>query len=425
MTKKIPVLFLIFLLLAFCGCQPGRRHDGRAPGTGISREIQDKIMAHNQKGMKLMMEGKHLEAAREFDQALKLDDRNVAALEGKGEALLHLKKYEEARHVLDKLLSIDPEHAKGLLLRSAVNFSLGRKDLYLQDAQKAQKMSPFTVLSNVSLARAYNDNRQFGEALKVLEKTGTLNPDEDQKLEILIAKAHAYDGLRDLKKCAQIYDEVINTAKGSKSRRAKEFLIVSYNYSVTNYSELGEHEKALKALESLREMDPELKELRAKVGDKYIAELYQNLAYTYFHKSQPGKAMEYSAKSSQLDPKYPRAVLERAVMLMYAGNVAEARTEAKKWSDMSPPTPQTAEDCADYAVAYALARDGEKAKKMIETAMSREPANHRHFIYKAAMEMSLGNRDIAKADYKKFLDKATDDEKKFAQIMFDRLNKNL
>jgi tetratricopeptide (TPR) repeat protein len=54
--------------------------------------------------------GKHDEAIRYYDKAIKIKPNNALALNNKGNALVKLAKFEDAIKCYDKALKINPNH---------------------------------------------------------------------------------------------------------------------------------------------------------------------------------------------------------------------------------------------------------------------------------------------------------------------------
>ena len=68
-------------------------------------------------GASLIDHGMPNEAILIFDEILSKDPNNVSALMGKGMALKHLQKYEEARNFLDTVLELEPDNAYAIIER--------------------------------------------------------------------------------------------------------------------------------------------------------------------------------------------------------------------------------------------------------------------------------------------------------------------
>jgi len=66
------------------------------------------------KGIKSLEKEKYKEAVKYFDKVLKIDSKNIDALNGKGVALLFLIKPKEATTYFDKALKIDPKSTDAL-----------------------------------------------------------------------------------------------------------------------------------------------------------------------------------------------------------------------------------------------------------------------------------------------------------------------
>jgi tetratricopeptide (TPR) repeat protein len=133
-------------------------------------------------------------ALSDFDEALKLDSRNRAALRNKANVLAEsLGRQAEAVAVLDRLIELSPDSASDLAGRGVVLARLGKRSEALRDAVAALKAGsqPFiryqvagiyalTAKSNAAdalesirlLASAFSD----GIGLDLVERDGDLDP---------------------------------------------------------------------------------------------------------------------------------------------------------------------------------------------------------------------------------------------------------
>lgn len=128
-------------------------------------------------------------AEYEFDEAIKIDDRNLEAHAGKGEALIGQNDLEGAKVVLDKLADFDELYQKpnkhvfnsfGITLRQA-----GFLDRALKAYMRALKMDPKdeNLLYNMSLALIAKGDA--GQGLKILRKVLKLNPDHQEAVDLI------------------------------------------------------------------------------------------------------------------------------------------------------------------------------------------------------------------------------------------------
>ena len=74
------------------------------------------------KGINLMADEKLEDAARVFDQVLRIEPDNVEALLKLGYSRFHLEEYSEALRVYDRILDIDVTNAETWNLKSLVHY---------------------------------------------------------------------------------------------------------------------------------------------------------------------------------------------------------------------------------------------------------------------------------------------------------------
>jgi len=106
------------------------------------RVIKKYVNALNDKGIALDEIGKHEEAIKAYDWALKLDANNVDTLFNKGETLGILGKREEAIKCFNIILKIDPDDAETLYEKGVNLKKLGKHDEAIKYFDKALKLDP-------------------------------------------------------------------------------------------------------------------------------------------------------------------------------------------------------------------------------------------------------------------------------------------
>ena len=89
-------------------------------GTSLNLELVNAQNSHVEliiQGASLIDHGMPNEAILIFDEILSEDPNHVSALMGKGMALKHLQKFEEARNFLDTVLELEPDNAYAIIER--------------------------------------------------------------------------------------------------------------------------------------------------------------------------------------------------------------------------------------------------------------------------------------------------------------------
>lgn len=79
------------------------------------------------KGIDLYNRGKYEEAIEAYDQALKINSRDVKILFNKGLVLMVLHKYHEAIEIYDLIIKFEPKHSEAKQKLTLARKKLGRK----------------------------------------------------------------------------------------------------------------------------------------------------------------------------------------------------------------------------------------------------------------------------------------------------------
>ena len=94
------------------------------------------------KGIKLMADERLDDAARAFEQVLRIDPDNVEALIKLGYSRFHLEDYSDALKVYDKILDIDVTNAETWNLKALVHYEQKKYSKALDSVEKAIESEP-------------------------------------------------------------------------------------------------------------------------------------------------------------------------------------------------------------------------------------------------------------------------------------------
>ena len=119
------------------------------------------------------MVGKHEEAIKQFNLALKLDAEHVNSLHNKGVSLAALQKYEEALVAYDLALQIDPSYEKLYMAKGYV---------LMQEGEHTQAKTLFDTFLQLSQEKNQELVGQVELWLKALD-SGEIQEDHYQYLE--------------------------------------------------------------------------------------------------------------------------------------------------------------------------------------------------------------------------------------------------
>ncbi len=139
---------------------------------------------------------------KDFDQALdyfqRIDEFNPesqAALLAKANALGHLKRYDEAKTAVNKVLETDPENARAFSELALINFNTGDLDAaekYFKKAKAAGQENYTCPYEGLGLV--YFKQGRLDEAKANLQKAIEINPDVEYKKFNALAKIYLREG---------------------------------------------------------------------------------------------------------------------------------------------------------------------------------------------------------------------------------------
>ena len=137
-------------------------------------------LSPNQKGRLLLLEGKYIEAIKEFDQAIKIDSRNFQTWMWRGSSKYSLKQYEEAIKDFDKAIEIAPQSifSSRWVWRGLSKYSLKQYEEAIKDFDKAIEIDPQVPSYWVDRGFAHLGATKYELAEKDFKKAYEINADE-------------------------------------------------------------------------------------------------------------------------------------------------------------------------------------------------------------------------------------------------------
>lgn len=128
------------------------------------------------KGIELLEKERYKEAITYFDKVLKIDPKNIDALNGNGVAFLSLGQPNTATSYFDKALKIDQKNTDALNGKGIVLYSLGKHKASLTYFDKALKINPNEVTALMFKGLYYFEGGKYKTALTYFDKVLKIDP---------------------------------------------------------------------------------------------------------------------------------------------------------------------------------------------------------------------------------------------------------
>jgi tetratricopeptide (TPR) repeat protein len=252
--------------------QAGNRAGARPGVLRATTNEERQALAHNDKGLALFDRGKHEEAVREYEAAVRLHPALAAAHNNMGGALFALARYGEAAAAFRRATEIEPRYGRAHLNLAFVHAKLGREreagealrsatrafietceELYgqghLEEAEESFAallgVDPNYCPALLRLGMVRNAARRYGEAVEVLARHASLRPDSAEGLERLAEALHGENRHADAAAQAERATILAPASAGA------------HFYAGLAHAALGHRERALAAHARLLELKAE------------------------------------------------------------------------------------------------------------------------------------------------------------------------
>jgi tetratricopeptide (TPR) repeat protein len=240
--------------------------------------------------------GNCLEAVRQIDAALKINSRVADAHLNRGNALLRLKRFDEALASYDKAIALKGDRDPALLnCRGSVLRNLGRLDEALADLDAAIALRP-------NLVEAFNNR---ANVLKDLERPEAALEDYARAIALRPDNADSFNNRGNLHKQLAQHDQALLDYEKAIALKP-DYAEACYNYGTTLF-ELDRFDPALMQLSRAIELKPD------------YAEAFYNRGTTLMALRRIDDALADFAKAIALKPDYPEAAWNRGFCNLLAG----------------------------------------------------------------------------------------------------------
>jgi Tfp pilus assembly protein PilF len=236
---------LIATTLVACGQQPG---EGVTTGPSASPAAEMSVEEHFQKGNEYIQTGQFDKAVAEFEAVLKAEPERVSALTNLGVAYYNVLRLEDAIAQYQKALEVGPDDADIHSNMAAAYVQKGDLAQALAEYQKAITINPKLAQAHFGLAVVYLQQGQNDQAVKELQE---FQANDDGADKLAAAQANVYLGA--------IYLDQGEAEKAlveyQKALQVDPKLAAAHFGLGLVYSQLGQKDQAIKALEQFQQYD--------------------------------------------------------------------------------------------------------------------------------------------------------------------------
>lgn len=341
----------------------------RAARTFVEKEPNN-IRAYTLLGMMLQNAGFFDESIEPLKKAISMDARSAIAYKYLGEAYEVLGDKENMVPNLAKAYRLsDPDFQMAYKLGDALQ-DFGRNAEAVAPLERANSLRPNTQYVMNTLGIAYFESNQFDKAVEILTKADRLKPgDKNTTMFLGVAKSRRAT----LNGFQTVFDRVRQNPKDAEKR---VHLAMAYHYRGMDEAAEAEYLNAIR-------LDPK------KVN------WYKQLAIFYQETGQLEKALDYSRRSSDLDPNQTY-LWSNATILRQLGRLDEAIVELKKSLEVKPAYVNARLDLGDL---FDKKGDRAAALREYQTAFDNASGDLRPNFKLAWTYIRMGNKEGAIRHY--------------------------
>jgi tetratricopeptide (TPR) repeat protein len=157
-------------------------------------------------GFVLLQQGQFEPAATEIKKVLKVEERNLRAMQLLAQVYLAEKKLELAKMVLDNAAAIEPKDPQTHNAQGMLHLALKMRPAALEDFKQAVALNPEFIEARNNLGALLNETQDYGAAVQQLQEAVLIAPDfAAARLNL----GNAYRGQRQYAKAADEYKRVL------------------------------------------------------------------------------------------------------------------------------------------------------------------------------------------------------------------------
>jgi tetratricopeptide (TPR) repeat protein len=330
--------------LGLAYAENGEVEKGQATLANLVTTEPNSAGAHFNLGLLFMRKGQPTDqeaAAKEFREALRLDDSMNGARIALGRALNSLRKYSEAIPTLVEYTRREPKDAEGFYALGTAYQGLNKFDVAIEALRRASVLNLKDAAIHFDLGMMLASTGQTDAGIRELEVAERINPsapETHRELALLLEKtgnkgrAHAERAkLAALKASSDSERDIARL-----NEQANQFLVAgNAKAAAENYRKAVQrdpldaklHYNLSLALDRLADIDGERKELlRAVELDPRLTLAQNQLGLLALHGGEQAEAEIRFQKALQADPEFAEAQSNLGVLYSQQGKNAEAAT---------------------------------------------------------------------------------------------------
>lgn len=306
----------------------------------------DCFQSHLEAGNRFFQNEQFLDATREYERALQLDQTQSAAAYNLGLAHLRAADYQESKVAFDKAIRIKPDFAEAHTMKGLACGNLMQHDEAITSFKRALQLDSNLSLAHAYLAWQYNLIGKRGQALASVEKAIQLKPD----------------------------------------------FIEAYDMKASILEQMGRIDDAVAAAQQAVHLNPASPEALLALG------------WEMDEAGKPGKALEYARKAAQIKPGFRMAETNMCRAYNDLGRYGDALQICQSALVREPADPET---LFYLAIAYERLGQTDQALRSYRRSVDGfkkldEPDGYFYFLWGNA-DYRLGRFTQALEDYSKAL----------------------
>lgn len=239
--------------------------------------------------------------------------------------------------------------------------------------------------------------RDYSQALELLEKSVNYNFDKLTRLKAQYWLAETYYQLKNYNKVIQILEEL---KQNGMARQLANYKLIDYTIAYA-YFQMDEYDKAKSYFNQFIQ--------NVNSGESRLLDAYLRIADIYFIRKDFNQAIAYYEKAEKLSPnELPYAVYQKAEAYGGNGNIAEKIRVLKAFTESSRESDLSDDAFAELGTSYLLKGNETEAIQTFSTLIKRFPNSpfYRMALLKTGMAYyNLDNRSEALRNLKMVVEK--------------------